>query len=717
MKKTIADTLSNLEDNMSSEDVLVEKKKSSANRKRLTIGSAKKNKARLPKITRIFKSKKSLENEDAKKKELKIEKKDGQKELVTRKGIVGLNLTSTSDLNRLRALEDDSVTESGVHRYRTTEDGVKIKMKKVTKKRVSKAKGKTLKKFIDNDSLGYSEFQAQPVTFQAAVVQMITYGITRNFVSEDELLELIPFPENNIELLEDILDLCEDSGAPVKFDSTLHDLWSALENDSTSKRETEYEEMMKGGYAGDYYGNALNDDVIQNYIRDVSRYPVLTKDEEVELAKKIEQGDATAKRELTHANLKLVVHNAKKYMGRNLAFLDLIQEGNMGLFRAVEKFDWRKGYKFSTYASYWIDQNIRRALADQSRPVRLPVHVEEKINRFKKEKRELDSILGRSATPDELAEKMDVDVDTIYYFMKINQDTVSIDTSVGFSEDSDTQVVEMLEDDKTPSPMESVSNRVLRDHIMAIIEDTLEPREKKVIILRFGLDGTNVTHTLEEIGDVFKVTRERVRQIEDTALKKIKEHSDSYKLIDFIEGLKPQKFSQREVPKDYVQLVNNKLNQVYTTKEASEMIYSKIMNNTCTVFFINGQRGVGKTQLIKEVYTLLDGKETEVTSPTYATCNMYEVPSTSILANRGYDFVLHYDLDRFDGKLNEQNKEELLEQFVKPNYIIFVEWAEGLMKDKAFINFMARQYIVLEGTVDKKEQHSFKVKVDTTIKK
>ncbi|MGL4759098.1 MAG: sigma factor, partial [Patescibacteria group bacterium] len=182
---------------------------------------------------------------------------------------------------------------------------------------------------------------------------MISNGVTRNFVSEDELLEIFPNPENNINLLEDIIDLCEDSGAPLTFESTLDDLWSSLEanQDSITKREAEYEELLKGGFAGDIHGQTLNDDVIQNYIRDVSRYPVLTKDQEIDLARRIEQGDQSAKRELTHANLKLVVHNAKKYMGRNLAFLDLIQEGNMGLFRAVEKFDWRKGYKFSTYAS------------------------------------------------------------------------------------------------------------------------------------------------------------------------------------------------------------------------------------------------------------------------------------------------------------------------------------------------------------------------------
>jgi RNA polymerase primary sigma factor len=726
-KKTIADTLSSFEENFTPEENLSERKKSSANRKRLTIGSAKKTKTRLPKITRIFKSKKSMEAKEngtdipeplvPEFNGVQIQKKPKEKELVTRKGIVGLNLISTSEVNREKALNDGQISQQGNHRYRVTDDGVKIKMKKVTKKRVAKSKNRTLKKFIDKNGVQYNIFEEQTPEFQQKVVKMIQYGISRNFVSEDELLELMPFPEHNIELLEDVLDLCEDSGAPVQFDSTLNDLWSSLEDGALDRREQEYEQMMKGGYAGDYYGTALNDDVIQNYIRDVSRYPVLTKDQEIDLAKRIEQGDQAAKRELTHSNLKLVVHNAKKYMGRNLAFLDLIQEGNMGLFRAVEKFDWTKGYKFSTYASYWIDQNIRRALADQSRPVRLPVHVEEKLNRFKKEKRELGNLLGREATVEELAEKLEVDTDTIYYFNRINQETVSIDTNIGFSEDSDTQVVEMLEDDKTPLPMDTVSNRVLRDHIMSIIEEVLEAREKKVIILRFGLDGTNVTHTLEEIGDVFKVTRERVRQIEDTALRKIKEHKDSYKLIDFIEGLKPNKFSTKENSKDFVPLISAKINQSLNLQETAKMVYSRIANNSNAVFFLNGERGVGKTALIKEVYKLMDGSADEITSPTYATCNIYEIPESSSLKTKNYNGVLHYDLDRFDGALTDQNKEEMMEQFVKTDLIVFVEWAAALLKDKSFVSYIARQYMVIDITLDKKKNHIFKVKEDNTLKK
>jgi RNA polymerase primary sigma factor len=718
-RNTISAALDNANNNNDNESVNDSSRRSSANRKRLTIGSAKSTRVRLPKITRIFKSKKSQEELELKKKEVKKPASKENKELVTRKGIIGLNLVSTSDKNREKALNDLSVSELGNHRYRMTEDGVKIKMKKVTKKRTSKSKSRTLKKFIESDGAVYPAFQLMDADFQMKVVKMITNGVTRNFVSEDELLEIFPFPEHNIDLLEDIIDLCEDSGAPLTFESTLDDLWSSLESnqDSLSKREAEYEELLKGGYAGDIHGSTLNDDVIQNYIRDVSRYPVLSKDEEIDLARRIEQGDQSAKRDLTHANLKLVVHNAKKYMGRNLAFLDLIQEGNMGLFRAVEKFDWRKGYKFSTYASYWIDQSIRRALADQSRPVRLPVHVEEKLNRFKKEKRELESLLGREPTVDELAEKLDVDTDTIYYFNRISQDTVSIDTNIGFSEDSDTQVVEMLEDDKTPMPMDTASNRILRDHIMNIIDETLEPREKKVILLRFGLDGTNVTHTLEEIGDVFKVTRERVRQIEDAALKKIREHDESFKLIDFIEGIKPNKYTNKELSKDYVPVVSIALNKSMSLEENAKMIYSRIVNNINSVFLLTGDRGVGKTTLIKEVYKLLGGNVEEVTSPTYSTCNLYLFPEASNIKAKNFQGIMHYDLDRFNGVLTEQTKDELTEQFVKTEFIIFVEWAEAIVTDKEFMSYIGRQYMLIDISIDKKSKHSFKVKEDSAIGK
>jgi RNA polymerase primary sigma factor len=494
------------------------------------------------------------------------------------------------------------------------------------------------------------------------------------------------------------------------FDSTIDDLWSALENEEeTKKREIEMVSKMTEKLAGDVRGEELNDDTIQNYIRDVSRYPVLTKDEEIELAKRIEKGDQAAKRELTYANLKLVVHNAKKYMGRNLTFLDLIQEGNIGLFRAVEKFDWRKGYKFSTYASYWIDQSIRRALADQSRPVRLPVHVEEKLNRYKKEKRLIIEELGREPTPDELAEKLGVDMDTIYYFKRISQDTVSIDTMIGFSEDSDTQMVETIEDDQTPMPLDSASNQILRDHLMKIVDECLEPREKKVIMLRFGLDGTNVTHTLEEIGEVFKVTRERVRQIEEVALNKVRQHPESYKLIDFLEGIKPQAFSSASFKKNAQTPEEVPINKKIYLDQLVEILVSQILSKSYGLFFLRGKMGSGKTTLVQEVCKQIDTTE-EATSPTFTTAQHYPLATHSAARQTGeFEAVTHIDLHRLKS-IGDSDAGWIEEELTNTDHVVFVEWPEKLLKRTGFMQFLGRKYLVVECKVGKKGDHYFRIK-------
>lgn len=711
-RKTIAETLKSNEASPESQGAA--KKRSSANRKRLTIGSAKQSKARVPKITRIFKN---TEREEIEKEASAVAKKaaiakppsKAKRELVTRKGILGLNLISTSDVNRQAALDDESIEQRGSRRYRTTDDGVKIKMKKVTKRRISKSSGKKLKKFIDNDASMYPVFQMQPTDFQQRVVDVIKQGVIRTFVTEDEILHLMPEPEKDIDLLEDIIDLAEDSGAPVRFDSTLDDLWSALEDDDEMKRrETELARQLEGSLAGDIAGSDLKDDVVQNYIRDVSRYPVLSKEEEIELAKRIENADQSAKIQLTLANLKLVVHNAKKYMGRNLAFLDLIQEGNIGLFRAVEKFDWRKGYKFSTYASYWIDQSIRRALADQSRPVRLPVHVEEKLNKFKKERRSLESELGREPSDDELAERLEVTVDTIYYFKKISQDTVSIDTMVGFSEDSDTQVVEMIEDEHTESPVDVASNRILRSHVMKMIDDVLEPREKKVIMLRFGLDGTNVTHTLEEIGEVFKVTRERVRQIEEVALNKIRQHPESFKLIDFLEGVKPQAFAPNSVVKEEGPL-EIPLNKKITSDQLADILFSHIKANTYSLFFLRGEMGSGKTYFVQELAAKI-GVDSEVTSPTFSLMQKYPVRSNSAIHEHNqYESIAHLDLHRLKN-VTDEDWGWIEEELINTHNVACVEWPEKLLKRVDWMEFLGRKYLVIDCKIGKKGDHYYRVK-------
>lgn len=681
-------------------------KKSSANRKRLTIGSAKKTSKKTPKITKIFKVDENIQNKPktSTRTYAPIKKSD---ELVTRKGILGLNLTSTADVNRQAAIDDTSIEQRGSRRYRDV-GGIKIKMKKVTKKRVGKTQGKKLKKFIDNDGQFYKEFITQSEEFQREVVEMIKQGINRGFLTEEEIMYVLPNPEDNLELLEDIFNLAEDSGAPVRFDNSIDDLWKNLEHEDERRRaEIEQANKLTQDLAGDIGGEELNDDTIQNYIRDVSRYPVLTKEQEVQLAKRIENGDQSAKRELTYANLKLVVHNAKKYMGRNLAFLDLIQEGNIGLFRAVEKFDWRKGYKFSTYASYWIDQSIRRALADQSRSVRLPVHVEEKLNKFKKERRRMIEELGREPTNEELIDELGIDMDTLYYFKRIAQETVSIDTNIAPSDDSKTQMIEMIQDEEADAPIDIASNNILRNYILNIVGDSLEPREKKVIMLRFGLDGTNVTHTLEEIGEVFGVTRERVRQIEEVALNKIRQHPESYKLIDFLEGIKPQLLSKRD--KDEVESIEIPFGKKITQEKALELIVPQILSKTHSLFFLRGEMGTGKTALVKKICEILEVID-EVNSPTYTYINHYDLKKTSQAAQTAkFDGITHMDLQKVES-YEDKDLGWIEEELTNTNRIIFVEWPDKLFKKKSFMQYLGRAFLLIDCKHGKKGDWYYRIR-------
>jgi RNA polymerase primary sigma factor len=266
------------------------------------------------------------------------------------------------------------------------------------------------------------------------------------------------------------------------------------------------------------------------YLREIGQVPLLTTEEEVQLAKRKEKGDLEAKKKLIEANLRLVVSIAKKFTGRNSSLLDLIQEGNIGLFRAVEKFDYRRGYKFSTYATWWIRQSITRSLADQSRTIRIPVHMVETINKFRQIERELVQSLGREPLPEEIASEMGEPIEKINHIRKISQETVSLETSVG-DDDEDSTLGDFIEDTKTRTPSQLAALQLLRDHVQKVIE-TLNPREKKIMEMRFGLtDG--VAHTLEEVGQEFGVTRERIRQIEAKTLEKIQKHEDLKKLRDY----------------------------------------------------------------------------------------------------------------------------------------------------------------------------------------
>ena len=273
------------------------------------------------------------------------------------------------------------------------------------------------------------------------------------------------------------------------------------------------------------------DDPVKMYLKDIGRVPLLTADEEVDLARRMQEDDAAAKKRLSEANLRLVVSIAKRYVGRGMLFLDLIQEGNLGLMKAVEKFDYQKGFKFSTYATWWIRQSITRAIADQARTIRIPVHMVETINKLTRVQRVLLQELGREPTPAEIAEKMGVTEDRVREIQKIAQDPVSLETPIGEEEDS--HLGDFIEDEKTTTPSDSVAFTMLKEQLLGVL-DTLTPREEKVLRLRYGIDDGK-PRTLEEVGREFNVTRERIRQIEAKALRKLRHPSRSKKLKDFLE--------------------------------------------------------------------------------------------------------------------------------------------------------------------------------------
>lgn len=364
---------------------------------------------------------------------------------------------------------------------------------------------------------------------QPAVQALLYKGMQAGFVTEDEILYTLPAIEDHIDGLEAFYSQLESRGIRVEEgrDNLIEfELPTAVAGAAKKKEE-------KGRSVLDNVVDVSNisDDSVQMYLREIGKVPLLKAEEEVELAKRIEQGDAEARKRLAEANLRLVVSIAKRYTGRkNLSLLDLIQEGNMGLFRAVEKFDYRKGYKFSTYGTWWIRQAITRALADQSRTIRIPVHMVETINKFTQVQRRLLQDLGRDPLPEEIAAEIELPVEKVRHIMKISQETVSIDASVG-DEEEDSTLKDFIEDEDTITPQQAAGREILQEHVREILGD-LTPREQKILEMRFGLtDG--MTHTLEEVGREFDVTRERIRQIEAKALEKIREHHKLKKLRDY----------------------------------------------------------------------------------------------------------------------------------------------------------------------------------------
>jgi RNA polymerase primary sigma factor len=358
------------------------------------------------------------------------------------------------------------------------------------------------------------QFQGVP----EPVKELIKKGKEQGFITYQELLKALPEAEENVILLDDIYTMFLDLN--IEIIDTKDAIFV------TDKKEVTDEKDDKTQARREVDLQDISDDSVRMYLSEIGNVPLLTAEEEVRLARAIAKGDKTAKSKLAEANLRLVVSIAKKYIGRGLSFLDLIQEGNIGLFRAVEKFDPERGFKFSTYATWWIRQAITRAIADQARTIRIPVHMVETINKFTHTQRRLVQELGREPLPEEIAAEMGMDLKKVDHIMKISQDIVSLEAPVGAEDDS--KLGDFIEDDESISPDEATNRQILKENIHEMLQ-YLSPREKKIIKMRFGL-GDGVGHTLEEVGREFGVTRERIRQIEAKVLQKLHDHPTSVKI-------------------------------------------------------------------------------------------------------------------------------------------------------------------------------------------
>jgi len=394
--------------------------------------------------------------------------------------------------------------------------------KKIVKKSVKKIIAKkSIKKIIKKQKTIKQKGHKVISPSEEEKNSLIKKARTRGFVTETEIMYIFPEIEEYMYEYELFLEKLDDNGIKI------------IENSgnllNTEQDEKEREKIAIGRNLIDL--SKLSADSMQMYLKEIGKVSLLTFNEEVELAKRKEKGDKSAEDKLIEANLRLVVSIAKKFSGaKGLSLLDLIQEGNIGLFRAVEKFEYRKGYKFSTYATWWIRQAITRALADQSRTIRIPVHMVETINKFQQVYRRLIQDLGREPLPEEISSEMDEDVEKVRHIMKISQDTVSLETTIG-DDDEDSTLEDFIEDEKTVTPDRNAALRLLKDYVGEVISN-LSAREQKILSMRFGLDD-GISHTLEEVGKEFDVTRERIRQIEAKSIEKIQKFKEIKKLKDY----------------------------------------------------------------------------------------------------------------------------------------------------------------------------------------
>ncbi|MDD5732016.1 MAG: RNA polymerase sigma factor RpoD [Patescibacteria group bacterium] len=355
----------------------------------------------------------------------------------------------------------------------------------------------------------------------AEIESLIEKGKSQGFLTQEDVLGVIPEAEGDIEKFDEIYSIMLDEGIEVLENA---------EEGGASEGDINEEDLLEEIKKQEATLADISGDSVRMYLREIGRIQLLTGEEEVDLAKRAEKGDLKAKDRLIEANLRLVVSIAKKFVGRGMPLLDLIQEGNFGLMKAVEKFDYRRGYKFSTYATWWIRQAITRAIADQARTIRIPVHMVETINKLTRVQRQLSQELQRDPTAEEIAAEMGMELEKVQHVLKISQGTISLETKVGEEEDS--VLSDFLPDEKNIGPDEAATHQLLREQLREVIK-TLYPREQKILKMRFGLEDGK-SHTLEEVGREFGVTRERIRQIEAKALLKLRRNRESKKLKEYL---------------------------------------------------------------------------------------------------------------------------------------------------------------------------------------
>ncbi len=484
-------------------------------------------------------SKKTVKSKAVAKKQTK-QKTTAKSKAKTQKVVKAKKTTTTKKTTKTSTAKKTKAKKTTV-KSATKKTTSKKTVKKQTKTAKPKAtkKTKTSKPKKAEKKVKFVLTKEMEEQLREAVKNLVQKGRQRGFITEDEVLYILPEVEEYLDIFSELLDLLELNNVNlIEGEISVLDYTRSRKDGGTGPIQASTPSVQAiidkiPDVMTRYDLSDISDDSIQMYLRDIGKIPLLSAEEETQLAKAKESGDIVAFNKLIEANLRLVVSIAKKFAGRGgLTMLDLIQEGNIGLFKAVEKFDYRRGYKFSTYATWWIKQAVNRALADQSRTIRIPVHMVETINKFRQVQRKLLQDLGREPLPEEIASEMGEPIEKVLHIINISQETVSLEATIGDSKgDESAKLVDFIRDDDSISPSKFAALQLLKDHVQEIIKD-LTPREQKIIDMRFGLsDG--ITHTLEEVGQEFGVTRERIRQIEAKVIEKIQDHTGMNKLKDY----------------------------------------------------------------------------------------------------------------------------------------------------------------------------------------